>query len=867
MYYKKKCQKLIRMEGQINKKWNMLDSYCEGQVIYGRDAEISSIKESILYNIQTFVYGKSGIGKTSLLQAGIFPQLRQAKYFPVIIRLSFYNEGSLNHVVKKLVEEEAEREDLTINKFHLHYYVIDDTKVSDSPLFEYFSKVRFEDETHTPYIPVLIFDQFEETINNEEQWQRTVDFLKEDLYDLMDNSNIIYGDSNPYTNYRIVFSMREDYLYCLEDIVDRYSLWELRYNRYRIKALDDEGASDVIRLTSGKNGLENGKEDKIVDLIIKIVKNNSGTRFSEINTALLSLICSLLYENSKDECINYQDLKKVNVYLNSYYDTICDEVGPAAANYLEERLLTKDGRRSLIDELEIISSGKVHKNQLDYLVDKRFLRRIKTDSTSIRYEYIHDLFARMVFKRRMNEKARRYHPEISSISKRIDRILFIKNFLLTIIIWLFIDSVYIFILSTLVDDFSFHIAKHRFLLIIFSFIMLLYLLPLVVKRLHDVGKSGWWISLCGLFPMIYVLFMHNSLFNISLGIWSKILSITGFCVCFLFIGWLCIRPSVLRRNPAKYSVEYEEIYKGVIINNIQFAKSFFIELSLWIANYCFAMMVIIIILNVDLINYNDFLIFKWFGLDLAVPSVLGLLPFALCFSPSLKARIKSIGYPIVLTYIPYFNILLLIEGLFSNQLLHTLKLRRDLKKRKQSSEDDVLLEIDESFFQDYEDLNNNRTKLEESYYIKLAMIFVPFYSFGRFLNCKLSLGQRIRSSSFIWINCAFFYCITIVCLFGESLFLLLISFFTCVIQSILAIFVLFKRNKLYSAYIINEIEKNPHYNINQIENDNLLLSSKWKIKIIKKLREGGYIKRVESDKSFCWEIDEQRCIKYIKYYD
>ena len=83
----------------------------------------------------------------------------------------------------------------------------------------------------------------------------------------------------------------------------------------------------------------------------------------------------------------------------------------------------------------------------------------------------------------------------------------------------------------------------------------------------------------------------------------------------------------------------------------------------------------------------------------------------------------------------------------------------------------------------------------------------------------------------------------------------------------MAIFVLFKRNKLYSAYIINEIKKNPHYNINQIENDNLLLSSKWKIKIIKKLREGGYIKRVESDKSFCWEIDQQRCIKYIKDYD
>ena len=50
------------MENKVIKKWNMLDSYSEGQAIYGRDAEISTIEESILYNIQTFIYGKSGIG-------------------------------------------------------------------------------------------------------------------------------------------------------------------------------------------------------------------------------------------------------------------------------------------------------------------------------------------------------------------------------------------------------------------------------------------------------------------------------------------------------------------------------------------------------------------------------------------------------------------------------------------------------------------------------------------------------------------------------------------------------------------------------------------------------------------------------------
>ena len=98
------------MEEVKTNGWNMLDSYKEGQAIYGRDEEIESISESILYNVQTFVYGKSGIGKTSLLQAGIFPVLRKNHYFPVIIRLAFYEREKLTSVVKKLVLEEVKTE-------------------------------------------------------------------------------------------------------------------------------------------------------------------------------------------------------------------------------------------------------------------------------------------------------------------------------------------------------------------------------------------------------------------------------------------------------------------------------------------------------------------------------------------------------------------------------------------------------------------------------------------------------------------------------------------------------------------------------------------------------------------------------------
>ena len=37
----------------------------------------------------TLFYGRSGLGKTSLLQAGLFPRLREANLLPIPIRLDY----------------------------------------------------------------------------------------------------------------------------------------------------------------------------------------------------------------------------------------------------------------------------------------------------------------------------------------------------------------------------------------------------------------------------------------------------------------------------------------------------------------------------------------------------------------------------------------------------------------------------------------------------------------------------------------------------------------------------------------------------------------------------------------------------------
>lgn len=800
----------------------MLDSYQEGQVLYGRDEEISSITECIEYNVQTFLYGKSGIGKTSLIQAGIFPRLREAHFFPVVIRLAFYGNEPLREVVKRLVEEEAESENALINKQVLSHSPIDDTDLTEAHLIDYFSKTKFEDENGTAFIPVLVFDQFEETINNEDNWQRTVDFLNDELYDLMDNSTAIQGNSLPYTNYRVVFSMREDYLYCLEDIVDRYGLWELRDNRFRIKALTDDKAAEVIRCTCGNDGLEKGKEDKIINAIIKISRNNTKSRFNEINTALLSLVCSLLSDNSSDNCIVYSDLKNIQTYLYSYYEEICSTIGSKATKYLENNLLTNDGRRSSIDELEAINSNKITKDQLDYLVEKKLLRRIKTDNTSTRYEYIHDLFAKMIHRRVVADRIRWFKPDIIGISKRMDLSIFLKRFFLTVLIITFVLLLFLTLHAKVSHNtlkvwelFDIYVCKNIFTYFIFV-VLIIYLLPILIRRLHDVNKTGWYLLLIPssvLFMNISRFILHlKSVFIISL------CSSIGIIMLMYFLYTLLSKSSMVKRQKNGTSVLYEIVAAKQPIDHVVFRKLIIVEFI--------CLLVSIAIVDVIYMASTHFDVWRLFVIKTPLlwihelfpkllpsqaPAILSLFPYVIMLSPTFKARIKGIGYDPILVFVPYFNVLLFVECFFSNNYLKSQRLVGN--KQNQSNRDVFSLPIE-----DNELFNDHNSDAENSPLLELFMSLIPFLALFFMFNKQYSLRARYRSYCCFYINFGVYYFI-LGCLllmpsdiFTNKSFNFLYSFFLYFMA--FEFFLLLPINMLFDKKVKKEIiaiiRKNPH---------------------------------------------------------
>ncbi len=120
----------------------------------GREFESEMLYRRVERERLTIVFAPSGLGKSSLLQAGLFPLLRKENVLPVYIRLDFSQEKpDLTGQVKTAIVREAERANVEAPK-----------PEPKETLWEFLHRkdAEFWSMRHQILKPLLIFDQFEE---------------------------------------------------------------------------------------------------------------------------------------------------------------------------------------------------------------------------------------------------------------------------------------------------------------------------------------------------------------------------------------------------------------------------------------------------------------------------------------------------------------------------------------------------------------------------------------------------------------------------------------------------------------------------------------------------------------------------------
>src|SRR5580692_1606778 len=71
--------------------WLGLTSYTEETrgFFYGRDEEVAELARRVQRKLLTVLFGQSGLGKTSVLRAGLVPRLRAQGYCPIYVRIDY----------------------------------------------------------------------------------------------------------------------------------------------------------------------------------------------------------------------------------------------------------------------------------------------------------------------------------------------------------------------------------------------------------------------------------------------------------------------------------------------------------------------------------------------------------------------------------------------------------------------------------------------------------------------------------------------------------------------------------------------------------------------------------------------------------
>lgn len=396
---------------------------------YGRDDESYDVAKLISNNIIVTLYGRSGVGKTSLLNAGVFPELRLNNYMPIGIRLGVQDNTAQGISLQSKIVEAIERR---VDKVTEIEVIEEQSNDQDNDfLWNYFVRHRFFTNEGREITPVLVFDQFEELyslgITEVETLLRQLDYINDrDHY--LDNWEV-NGESYKYeVNYRFVLSIREDDLYKLEDSIDNCFLPALKRCRYRLHGLSRKGVKDVILMPCYNTNLfdENDKE-LISDKIIEIC----GGGQESINTLMLSLLCYVLYNDSieQGQQIKALDLDNYKNIIQEHYLTLIDKIPNKQRKYLEDNLVDEQGRRKSI----YLSDFRENAPEAEFLTKSSSARLLNVNGNKV--ELVHDQLAAIIhlFRSQRYEDQRTRSIAISLSSYLIIAAYVIWSILLTIL--------------------------------------------------------------------------------------------------------------------------------------------------------------------------------------------------------------------------------------------------------------------------------------------------------------------------------------------------------------------------------------------------------------------------------------------------
>lgn len=406
----------------------------ERELFFGRKKETQELFSLIKVKRSVVLFAKSGIGKTSLLNAGVIPLLTEDIYYPIKVR--FQHTGlSPAEMLRTAVEKLAE--DVWLKKFgeeRLQRMV----QGRQPLLWEYLKAYGFEKKLNIT--PILIFDQFEEFfMHSPEHQQEFADCLADIIYgrtpkqilseqasaitvgdDLFDLPELNEGNAlseeeiewQKPLDWKVVISLRSDRLSLLDNLSK--TIPAILDNRYQLHPLGQEQALEAIVQPSQLN------EDHFISPCfeytpetLSIIQDNLSNQNGEIESFQLQIICQHIEHQivERDKAEDHLQWLVTHDYLggavgiqsilNDYYEQRIAMIGNEkeqmqVRKLIEESLIVEGARVSLAETI-LLNRYKIPAELLWRLLNTRLIR-VENTHLGRAYEVAHDTLVAPILK-------------------------------------------------------------------------------------------------------------------------------------------------------------------------------------------------------------------------------------------------------------------------------------------------------------------------------------------------------------------------------------------------------------------------------------------------------------------------------------
>ena len=390
--------------------WPGLAPYAEADRAFfqGRTRETAELFRLVQRDPFVLLTGAAGVGKTSLLLAGVFPALRAADFLPVRVRLDATDrtgDGALSAQILEALRDAARAEGM------------DGGRINDGDtLWEAFHRAgqRWWSSRQQVVVPVVVIDQAEELFSHGRESlrrrQRT-DRLLEELSQLVENraparvATLLETGEEKHHSFdfeivpvRVVLSVREEALAHITPLRGLFPT--MGRSELRLRPFTPAQAREALaRPAAARDLLAEGAADALVRFLAE--GPGAETPVHPAHLSLLGRELSLERQRRGMQQIPADPPAGApSGLLRDFYDRSFADLPDGARRFVEEELVTPEGARTSCSQDEAVSRPGMTLPLLETLAERRLIRFAGRPDGARRIELITDLLCPVVVQSR-----------------------------------------------------------------------------------------------------------------------------------------------------------------------------------------------------------------------------------------------------------------------------------------------------------------------------------------------------------------------------------------------------------------------------------------------------------------------------------